>query len=75
MRKGNCYIRISGSRVLQVFLWGLILVTVGVAVAAKIRNFFWASSPRKESVPEEEWKEWEKSEDVPEEGRHDETHS
>ncbi len=64
-----------GSRVLQVFLWGLILVTVGVAVAAKIRNFFWASSPRKESVPEEEWKEWEKSEDVPEEGRHDETHS
>ncbi|MGN0866857.1 MAG: small multi-drug export protein [Oligosphaeraceae bacterium] len=61
-----------GSRVLQVFLWGLILVTVGLAAAAKVRNFLQASSRRKEAPPGEgEWKEWEKTEDAPEEEGHE----
>ncbi len=55
--------RYLGSRVLQVFLWGLILVTVGLAVLAKIRNFFPASSAQQETRPEEEWKEWEQGEE------------
>ena len=62
--------RYLGSRVLQFFLWGLILLTFGLAALSKIRNLLWPS--RREAKAEAGEGEAEASLDLDWEGKEEE---